>query len=206
MILVFIILSIIIVIFFTMFVFMLSSIKLEINKLHIFNINDEKKLKLDFILDISINFLNKFKIIKFTIDNIKINNLLSSGKISINKLREDNRINKDVLNRLKDSNFSIEYLKLEGYFATFDAVLTSSIFALLHVTIPILISKKIKGKYVNNIEFLNITENLINLSLNCIISVKMVNIINILYCLIKKGGIKNNGKSSYRRSYAYSNE
>ena len=71
--------------------------------------------------------------------------------------------------------------------------------------IPILIAPKTKGKYISNIEFININENKININLSCIISVKMVNIINILHCFKKKGG-KNNGKSSDRRSYAYSNE
>ena len=56
-----------------------------------------------------------------------------------------------------------------------------------------------------DIEFLNINENKININLNCIISIKMVNIINMLHYLKKKGG-KYNGKSSDRRSYAYSNE
>ena len=52
---------------------------------------------------------------------------------------------------------------------------------------------------------LNINQNKININLNCIISVKMVNIINILHYLKEKGG-NNNGKSSNRRAYAYSNE
>ena len=122
------------------------------------------------------------------------------------KLKVGKDINKDIIKQLKESDFKIEYLKFEGYFSTFNTVLTSSVFAILQALVPILISRKINGKYINNIEFLNINENIINLGLNCIISIKMVNIINILRYLIKKGGNKNNGKSSYRRSYAYSNE
>ena len=206
MILVFIILGIIIFITLSMFLFSLSNIKLEVKKLHISNVNEKRKIKVKFILNISISFLDKINFIKFTIDNVKINNLLSSGKLDMQKFKVNKAINKDVINRLKGSDFKIEYLKLDGYFATFDTVLTSNIFAILHAVVPILISRKINGKYINNIEFLNIKENLINLGLNCIISIKMVNIINILHYVIKKGGKENNGKSSYRRSYAYSNE
>ena len=206
MILVFIILGIIIFIHLTMFILILSNIKLEVKKLHISNVNEKRKIEVKFVLNISISFLNKINFNKFTIDNVKINNLLSSGKLNMQKIKVGKELNKDILNQFKNSNFKIEYLKFEGYFATFDTVLTSSIFGILQAIIPILIARKIKGKYINNIEFLNINENVINLGLNCIISIKMVNIINILRYLTKKGGKKNNGKSSYRRSYAYSNE
>ena len=203
MILVFIILGIIIFITLTMFVFVLSNTKLEIKKLHISN--TEEKLKVDFILNIGIYFLNKVKIVKFTIDNYKISNLLKSGKLDINKFKKNNSINKDIIRSIKRDDFIIEYLKLEGDFGTFDEVLSSWIYGIINAIIPILIARKLKGNYINNLKFLNTTENKININLNCIISIKMVNIINILHYLKKKGG-KDNGESSDRRSYAYSNE
>jgi len=205
MILVFIILGIIILISLTMFLFILSNLKLEIKKLHISNNNVDKKLKADFVLNIGVYWFNRIKVINFTIDNYKISNLLKAGKIDLKKLKNNKAANKDILKALKDNEFEIEYLKLEGYFATFNPVLSSIIFAFINAIIPIAIATKINGKYINRIELLNINENVINLSLNCIISLKIVNIINILHYLKKKGG-KNNGKSSDRRSYAYSNE
>ena len=203
MILVFIILGLIILISLSMFVFTLSNAKLEIKKLHISN--EQENVKVDFVLNIGIYFLNKMQIIKFTIDNYKIQNLLQSGKIDINKFKQNKAINIDVLKSLKYHDFNIEYFKVEGYFSTFNTVLSTSIYAFVQAIIPILISRKLTGKYINDIQFLNINENKININLNCIISVKMVNIINILHYLKKKGG-NNNGKSSDRRSYAYSNE
>ena len=204
MILVFIILGIIIFITLTILIFTLSNAKLEIKKLHISN--EQEKLKVDFILNIGIYFLNKVKIIKFTIDNYKASNLLKSGKLDINKLKQNNAINKDVIGSIKRDDFIIEYLKIEGYFGTFNSVLSSWIYVIINAIIPILIGRKLEGCYINNIEFLNVNENKININLNCIISIKMVNIINILHYLKKKGGKENNGKSSDRRSYAYSNE
>ena len=203
MILVFIILGIIIFITLTMLVFALSNTKLEIKKLHISNA--EEKLKVEFILNIGIYFLNKVKIVKFTIDNYKASNLLKSGKLDINKFKQNNAINKDIIKGVKRDNFIIEYFKLEGYFGTFNAALSSWIYGIINAIIPILIAQKLEGNYINNIEFLNTNENKININLNCIISIKMVNIINILHYLKKKGG-KDNGKSSDRRTYAYSNE
>lgn len=203
MILVFIILGTIIFITLSMLIFALSNAKLEIKKLHISN--TEEKLKVDFILNIGIYFLNKVKIIKFTIDNYKISNLLKLGKLDINKFKQNNPINKDIIKSIKREDFIIEYLKLEGYFGTFNTVLSACIYGIIYSIIPILIGKKLEGAYINNIEFLNINENKININLNCIISIKMVNIINVLHYLKKKGG-KDNGKSSDRRTYAYSNE
>ena len=203
MILVFVILGIIIVVSLSMIIFKLSSAKLEIKKLHISN--EEGKLKVEFVLDIGIYFLNKIQLIKFTIDNYKIQNLLQSGKLDINKFRQNEAINIDVLKSLKYHDFTIEYFKIEGYFSTFDAVLSSWIYAFINSIIPILIARRINGKYINDFQFLSINQNKININLNCIISVKMVNIINILHYLKEKGG-NNNGKSSDRRTYAYSNE
>ena len=203
MILVFIILGTIIFITLSMLIFALSNAKLEIKKLHISNANE--KLKVDFILNIGIYFLNNVKIVKFTIDNYKASNLLKSGKLDINKFKQNNPINKDIIKSLKRENFIIEYLKLEGYFGTFNTVLSAWIYVIINSIIPILIARKLDGIYINYIEFININENKININLNCIISIKMVNIINVVHYLKKKGG-KDNGESSDRRSYAYSNE
>ena len=204
MILVFIILGIIIFISLIMFILILSNIKLEIKKLHISNVN--KKIEVDFVLKMGIYLFNKLKIIAFTIDNFKISNLLKSGKIDIKKLKDNPAVNKEILKALKYNEFKIEYFKLEGDFSTFNTVLSAGIYATINAIIPIIIATKVNGKYINNIQFLNVKENIINVNLNCIISVKIVNIINILHYLKKKGGRENNGKSSDRRSYAYSNE
>ena len=203
MILVFIILGIIILVTLSMLIFKLSNAKLEIEKLHISN--EQEKVKVDFVLNIGIYFLNKIQIIKFTIDNYKIQNLLQSGKLDINKFKRNEAINIDVLKSLKYHDFTIEYLKIGGYFSTFDAVLSTWIYAVIQAVIPLLIARRIDGKYINRLQFLNVNKNKININLNCIISVKMVNIINILHYFKKKGG-NINGKSSDRRSYAYSNE
>lgn len=204
MILVFIVLGIIIFIALSMLFFTLSNVKLEIKELHISNI--ENKLNFDFILNIGVFLFNKFKIINFTIDNLKISNLLQSGKLDMKKIIDNKAANSDIIEIFKSNHYNIEYFKLEGYFATFNPVLSAVIFATINAIIPLFIARKINGKYINTIEFLNINENIINLNLNCIINLKIVNIINILHYLKKKGGKENNGKSSDRRSYAYSNE
>lgn len=204
MILVFIILGIIILICLVAFLLMLSTIKLEVKKLYISNL--EKELQVDFVLQIALAVFNKIRLIKMTIDNDKVKKILKSGKIDVQKLKDNRALNKDVMKSLKYVKPNIEYLNIEGYFATFNTVFTSSIYGILHAILPILIAPKLKGKYQNDLKFLNLNQNIININLSCIISIKMVNIINIIYDLKKKGGRGKYGKSSDRRSYAYSNE
>lgn len=205
MVLVFIILGIIILIYLIALILILSSLKIEIKKLHISNI--QNKLKVNFVLSIGIYFLDKIKLANFTIDNEKITKAVKTEKIDVTKLKYNKLENKELIKILEYSNLKIEFLKLEGYFSTFNTVLSSGIYAFINAIVPIIIARKINGKYINNLEFLNINDNKININFNCIISVKMVNIINILqYLKIKKKGGNNNGKSSNRRTYAYSNE
>lgn len=203
MILVFIILATIILLILVTFILMLSNLKLDIKELHISNIKGT--LKVDFVLNIETYFLNKIKIMKYTIDNHKVSNLLKLSKLALNKFKVNNVINRDIKTILKNVDFTIEYFKLEGEFSTFDIVLSAWIYGITNAVIPMIIARKLEGRYINNIDFLKINKNKLNINLSCIINVKMVNIINILQYLKKKGR-ENNGKSSYRRSYAYSNE
>lgn len=204
MILVFVFLGIVILVLLMIFVLMLSTLKIEINKLHITNTNTN--FEIEFIASIAIYFLNKFKFLKLTIDDDKIKDGVKKGKIDVNKIKNNSQFNKDSLKILKRLKVNIEYFKLEGEFSTFNTVLSAWIYGIINAIIPIIIASKINGKYINNIRFLNINENKININFNCIISVKIVNIINILHYSKKKGGVENNGKSSNRRAYAYSNE
>lgn len=204
MILVFIFLVMLILISFAMLLLALSNIQIELKQLHISN--NKGKLKLKVILNLSILLFNRLKLIKISIDNKKIIKVLKSGKINFTNVNISKESKKIIKNFLKSDAVIIENLNISGYFSTFNNVLSGIIFSISNALIPILISKKINGKYNNDVSFLNQNQNIINISINCIISIKTVNIINTLYLLKKKGGSDKYGKSSDRRSYAYSNE
>ena len=204
MILVFIFLVMLILISFAMLLLALSNIQIELKQLHISN--NKGKLKLKVILNLSILLFNRLKLIKISIDNKKIIKVLQSGKINFTNVNISKESKKIIKNFLKSDAVIIENLNISGYFSTFNNVLSGIIFSISNALIPILISKKINGKYNNDVSFLNQNQNIINISINCIISIKTVNIINTLYLLKKKGGSDKYGKSSDRRSYAYSNE
>lgn len=204
MILVFIFLVMLILISFAMLLLALSNIQIELKQLHISN--NKGKLKFKVILNLSIILFNRLKIIKLSIDNKKIIKILKSGKINFTNVNISKESKKIIKNFLRSDAVIIENLNISGYFSTFNNVLSGIIFSISNALIPILISKKINGKYNNDVSFLNQNQNIINISINCIISIKTVNIINTLYLLKKKGGSDKYGKSSDRRSYAYSNE
>ena len=205
MILDFIFLTILILASLTMLLLALSNIQIELKQLHISNIKG--KLKLKVILNLSILLFNRVKILKITIDNKKIIKILKSGKVNFSNVNISKESKKIIKKFLKSDAVMIETLNINGYFSTFNNVLSGIIFSISNALIPILISKKLESsRYNNNVSFLNQNQNIINISINCIISIKIVNIINTLYLLKKKGGSDKYGKSSNRRSYAYSNE
>lgn len=184
-------------------ILLLSTLKFELKQLYIEN--KYKKLKIHIVLEVGIYIFNKFRVVKITINNKRINKMLESGKIDLRKLKIDKRTNKKLFKFIKAIGIRVSTLELGGYFATFNSVLSSIIYTIINSIIPILVAPRMnKKQYINNIEFLNIEDNIININISCIINVKIVNIINKLYLL--KGGESTNGKSSNRRSYAYCNE
>lgn len=206
MILVFLFLIILIVICILCLIIILSTVKLNIKKLHIYNLNN--KFKIDFILQLSIFLFNKIKIFKFTIDKDKVNGLIKSGKINIKKIKDSKQLNIDTIKLLKNSEFKLEKFNFNGCIGTQNAAFTAMIVSFINIITSILVSnnKNKKINYFLKIDPIYQNQNIVNLQFNCIISLKIVNIINIIYILKKKGRVDKNERTSNRRSYAYSYE
>jgi hypothetical protein len=173
---------------------LLSNIKIEVTKLHI-SYNSEK-LDIDFVNKLGLYLFNKIKLLNITIDDDKIKDLYKSGKIDINKLKDNKKVNKEMLKVLRKIKFTIEKFKLNGYIGTENAATTALINGIINATVPIIISNKInkykKENYNYKINTVYINQNIVNLEFNCIISIKIVHIINVIYILLKKGRVKKN--------------
>ena len=91
---------------------------------------------------------------------------------------------------------------------TQNAAFTAMIVSFINIITSILVSnnKNKKINYFLKIDPIYQNQNIVNLQFNCIISLKIVNIINIIYILKKKGRVDKNERTSNRRSYAYSYE
>lgn len=207
MVLVFLLFSILIILLFSIFLLILSDIKIKIENLHISNISG--KFKILFISKICIYLFNKIKIFEIKIDDSKIRKLYKKGKLNFSKLR-NSKINIEVLKVPNKMGLQIEKLKMQGYIGTKDAAYTAYIVSFINAIIPIIISNKVydykKCKYKLDIVPVYINQNLVKLEFNCIFTIKIVNIINMILSLLKKGRVRDNERTSNRRTYAYGHE
>lgn len=160
---------------------------------------------------------------------IYILNKLLIGKIDFNKLKRKNFKNKKIQNKIdslvsdkkkffkeiydisKKISLNLEELDLNIDICTTDAILTSYSVAVISNIIVFILKKlnvKInykKCKFVVNPIYID--KKMLNIKLNCIISVNMVHIINIIYRNFKKWRSDVNGRrASNRRSYGNCNE
>lgn len=186
--------------FFVIFVLIISStVKIEINEKIIDSYKKLKELK----YLISIKLFNKIKLISFKISNDRIG---KSSKIIKRGYRDVIRILKDVF---RSKRIKVEKLKLNIKLGTENSALTSYTVAVISSIISIFLAKEIEefshDKYQYQIVPLYTDKNELKLSINCIISIKLVHIIYMIYVLMRKDDGKY-GRTSNRRTYDNSHE
>lgn len=192
------IISLIIII--TLVLLFFTEIKVEIKKLEFkiknFDINKSG------IIIIKFKILNKINLIKIETDIDKIQSLTSKNKydkIKNHVVKNENIKVKDIQEKLKAKYENIN-LKIEigEENAATTALLTGVISSIISVII---------GKYFSDIKQINwnvqpmYNINILKLSLNCIISVKLIHIINTIF-MMRKEGDKNAGTSN-RKNLKY---
>ena len=203
MILVFLVLILIVIIALLVFILSMSNIKIKIEKLQISNISG--KFKALFISKIGIFVFNKFKIFEIKIDDKKVKDIFKNRKLNIKKLKYN-----DTVRLIKNYEVYLEKLNIDGYLGLEDAAYTAYSVSLINIIIGFFLASKIysnnKSNYRYNINPLYLNQNLVNIEINCIISIKIVNIISMILSVLKKGRVSKNERTSNRRAYAYSNE
>ena len=207
MILVFIFCAIVIIITLLICMIILSTLKIKISNLEASNITNVKEKSLKnpnkkAQVNISFCLFNYIKWFGLKLDEKKFNKMyekIKLGKIDLKKLEQDFKL-RDLL-QLKKLRAEIEYLNLELKIGTVAVIST-----LISIILPYLIKRYQKDKYYYKILPLY-NNNAYEIKFDCIINIKLVHIINILYYQFKKGRKKNDGKrTSNRRSYGYSYE
>ena len=211
-----------------------SSFKLSISKLKIDtengNIDYEIKFGLYFMKKIRIIGLklnkDKQEKIKRRIQKLQNSKLIKKlSKTSIKKipLKLEKKLEREILsNNIKPSklakiifrNLKIEILKFKMnlQIGLEDVIITSSLITIISVIVPIIL--RLTNKYIKNInnyryKILPIygNKNVLKLDLDCIINLKLVHIINIIYIIVKmKRRSDKNERTSNRRSYDYCHE
>lgn len=193
-----------IIVIITLFV-IFSTLRIEIEKLEIIN---KKVMKFKLILSLAL--FNRVKWIKFKIDKSKIEKIAKSSimdKILKTNFLKDYKNIKQIKNWkkvLKELNkLEIEKLQLYSKIGTQNPCITAYLIPTLASILAIALSKKMsEPKY--KIEPVYIDKNYIYLSINCIITIKLVHIINIIKLIKGKEVYQKDGRTSNRRAYANS--
>ncbi len=130
-------------------------------------------------------------------------------KIDFKKLEQDFKW--EDLKIIKKLNPKISYLDLKAKIGIESPVITAFIVSIISSIISILLPyvainlNKKNYKYI--IQPLYQNKNLYKIQFNCIIQVKMVHIINVIYIFLKKGRSDSDERTtSNRRAYGYSYE
>lgn len=109
---------------------------------------------------------------------------------------------------MKKIKINIKKINLRINIGTENASLTALLVAIISSITGIVFRKSIidSKKQSFRIVPVYINKNLINIAVSGIFEIKMIHIINIMYVLNKKEGVKKNERTSNRRTYDYSYE
>ena len=225
MIVFFIILGILFFISLILFMICLSNLEIEIKGLKLDTTNIKYKKLEDYLIYIRLKLLDKFTWIKIKINHKKIKKLRKTSLIKLSLFRKisnfytmentilENRkeiFTKENLRYFKDLKITIKKLDLYLKISTGFPNLTVYAVAVISSIISIILAKTIKDyskdKYKYIVFPMYELKPAIKISLNCIINVKMVHIINIIYMLKKKRSVRNDERTSDRRAYVCSND
>ena len=187
-----------------------STLHIQIKNLSVSNM--EPKNTNEYAIIFSLYLGNKIKWIWFRLNDKKVRKMYSKmqlEKLDFKKFRKDFKV-KD-LKELPKLQPKISYLNLDANLGVISPVTTSflvaTISSIISIALPYLATSLKKERYIYNIKPHYYNKNLYKINLNCIIEIKMVHIINIIFILIKKGRKKNEqSTTSNRKPYAYSYE
>ena len=166
--------------------FAISEAKIEIRNLNISTLG--QKLVQDGYMIIIGLYIKKIAILKLEFNKEKIEKLHIEEKvkkIDFNRYVKKDNIRKEILQRIKFWNFDLEEINLNIVLDTIDPIITSYVIALTSSFLGIIFGAFIKKYNKDKQKFLvkpvYINKNLINLSLSCIISIKIWNIIKEVF-------------------------
>ena len=204
------VLILVLLILFAMLV--LSTIQIEIKNLNFDSSKQKSKRLEEYLFIIKLKLFNKITWIKLKINKAK--NSTFYKKVILNKIRKINETQSFEISDIKALNeLKIRTNKLNLYikFDTKETAITAFLTAIISTLISIVLSRTTtkyeKEKYNYKVEPIFCTQNLFKICIDCIISLKMVHIINVIYILKKKRSVnKYDKRTSNRRTYAYNNE
>ncbi len=211
MILVLFLFGLIILIGITAILIIASTLHIQIKNLSISNMQTKNNTKYAIIF--SIYFANKIKYIWFNLNSKRAKKIYSKVQLEKIDLKKFKKVFKlSDLKELTKLHLKISDLNLEMNIGTKSPLVTSflvvTISNAISLLLPHLVNNLKDNRYFYNIKPLYYNKELYKINLNCIIEIKMVHIINVIYYIFLKKGRRENERSttSNRKSYAYSHE
>ncbi len=177
----------------------IRNLKIKFNKN--LNIND------DYEVIFKLKIFNKIPVLKLTINKNKIEkNKEFNSKKNLKIERNFSKYKKQILEKLKDIKISELNIKIK--LGTENAFFTSMLIPIISSLIAILLRNKMENLKNETylVEPIYLNQNILEILISGIFEIKMIHIINIIYILTKKEGVKKNERTSNRRSYDYSYE
>ena len=191
-------------------ILLFSNLKVEIKNLNLSTENLKENLIADtYKISIILYVLKLIPIIKIDITKDKLAKLRIKEKIkkvNIKRFKFE-KIDKEQIKKINRFRPKIKYINLFINIGLEDVVITSYLVALLSSILGIMLKDTLK-KFKDNKFIIHpvYNKNLLKLKLNCIIEMKMIHIIYIIYILNKKRRDDKNVRTSNRRAYGYSYE
>ena len=207
--------------FLSLILFMLcaSNLEIEVNKFW-FDSNNNKNEKIkDYLFYIRLKSFGKITWFKVKIDDKKIVKIKNQISKIFEKIIKSNNL-KDIIIKNRSEIFNldnirildimIKRLNLQIKLSAIDSILTSFSIVIISTIISIILARSIKkyqkDKYNYVISPIYETKPIFKIKLNCIIDIKIVHIMNIIYILIKKRSVVYDKRTSDRRTYVCSND
>ena len=163
-------------------------------------------------LKISLNLFGKLKWIEVRLNDQKIEKLSHKMKWkSIDFKKMEQNFDIEDLKQVKKLQPKLSYFYLESKIGVENVIFTSFLVTMISIIISMLLPHMVKkygeNKYHYKIVPLYVNKNVYQIKFDCIIEIKMVHIINILYYFFKKRRGENyEQRASNRRTYGYSHE
>ena len=206
------IIIIIFIVFLIFLVLLVSNLEINIEKIQLNTI--KKPMIENILIFIKLKIFNKITFFKVKIDNKKIEKMKKSKFVNTKLLRKIIYKKKIILRTkimkiVKNLDINLEQINLKLVIGLIDTIATILSIPILSTIISIIIAKTTKEYKKEKCKYTiipNYSKNLvIKIQLDCIISFKLVNIMNVIYILLKEGSEKNDERTSNRRAYGCSN-
>lgn len=193
---------VLIILFVVIFILVFTSLRIEIKNLYISNENTIKT-KYDYEIYLKLYLFNKLRYFQIKIDKKKLEKIDITKRIQEINIEKANKELKNIKISAKNLKLEIEKLNLDLKIGTESLFITTGLVLLTSVGLSYIFSNMIRKvnpeKHKYKIEPSYISKNVIDLKFDCIIKVKMVHIITVIYIVLKKRrGLKNERTSNRR--------